>query len=388
MPADIGDTIAFAERVLTLLDDGSFTATYKYAVLLGLTDLCLEGVSAGRLAPSVITTRQLAEKVVELYWPHTRPYYKAASGILRQNTRGQAEILSQVRSFRDRVSDDPLAPLYRARRADEARFERLVRNVEWKLIEMPLPRLQRVGATSTPFIYDIGWTIEDAKLSEVRQYQRDGTGPFDNRIQLQQGVGDHLIRLNGLLRPLLYRHWAGMVARINRLEESRLESFLFGTKRQDLGPVRKALIDLQGGACFYCGRPARSGAEVDHFIPWSRYPDDGLDNLVVADRRCNAKKRDFLAATRHVERWRARMEERVIAEIADNIGWERDILPTLGTARAIYWGLPEGTPLWAHGEEFTPANSGDLLTALADQQTETTTSHGAQIDPHTDDTFR
>ena len=44
MPAEIGDTIAFAERVLTLLDDGSFTATYKYAVLLGLTDLCLEGV--------------------------------------------------------------------------------------------------------------------------------------------------------------------------------------------------------------------------------------------------------------------------------------------------------------------------------------------------------
>ena len=201
-------------------------------------------------------------------------------------------------------------------------------------------------------------------------------------------MGDHLIRLNGLLRPLLYRHWAGMVARINRLEESRLESFLFGTKRQDLGPVRKALIDLQGGACFYCGRPARSGAEVDHFIPWSRYPDDGLDNLVVADRRCNAKKRDFLAATRHVERWRARMEEQVIAEIADNIGWERDILPTLGTARAIYWGLPEGTPLWAQNDEFTPANSGDLLTALADQQTETTTSHGAQIDRHADDTSR
>ena len=327
MPAEIGDTIAFAERGLTLLDDGSFTATYKYAVLLGLTDLCLEGVSAGRLAQSVIPTRQLAEKVVDLYWPHTRPYYKAASGILRQNTRGQAEILSQVRSFRDRVSDDPLAPLYRARRADEARFERLVCNVEWKLIEMPLPRLQRVGATSTPFIYDIGWTIEDAKLSEVRQYQRDGTGPFDNRIQLRQGVGDHLIRLNGLLRPLLYRHWAGMVARINRLEESRLESFLFGTKRQDLGPVRKALIDLQGGACFNCGRPARTGAEVDHFIPWSRYPDDGLDNLVVADRRCNAQKRDFLAATRNAERWRARLDEQVIAEIADKIGWGSDILP-------------------------------------------------------------
>lgn len=37
---------AFAERVLTLLDEGSFTATYKYAVLLGLMDLCMERASA------------------------------------------------------------------------------------------------------------------------------------------------------------------------------------------------------------------------------------------------------------------------------------------------------------------------------------------------------
>ena len=31
--------IRFAEKVLALLDQGSFTATHKYAVLLGLLDL-------------------------------------------------------------------------------------------------------------------------------------------------------------------------------------------------------------------------------------------------------------------------------------------------------------------------------------------------------------
>ena len=36
--------IRFAEKVLALLDQGSFTATYKYAVLLGLMDLCMEHV--------------------------------------------------------------------------------------------------------------------------------------------------------------------------------------------------------------------------------------------------------------------------------------------------------------------------------------------------------
>jgi hypothetical protein len=43
VPPESG-AIAFAERVLTLLDDGSFTATYKYAVLRGLIDLCITQV--------------------------------------------------------------------------------------------------------------------------------------------------------------------------------------------------------------------------------------------------------------------------------------------------------------------------------------------------------
>jgi hypothetical protein len=34
--------IAFAERVLELLDEGRYTATYKYPVLLALIDVCLE----------------------------------------------------------------------------------------------------------------------------------------------------------------------------------------------------------------------------------------------------------------------------------------------------------------------------------------------------------
>ncbi len=39
---DDGDLIRLAERLLAILDRGRFTATYKYAVLLGLIDLCVE----------------------------------------------------------------------------------------------------------------------------------------------------------------------------------------------------------------------------------------------------------------------------------------------------------------------------------------------------------
>ena len=51
------DLIAFGEALLGLLDRGSFVATYKYAVLIGLMDLCMEGTdchgyaTASRLLP-------------------------------------------------------------------------------------------------------------------------------------------------------------------------------------------------------------------------------------------------------------------------------------------------------------------------------------------------
>src|SRR6201999_3726307 len=66
--------LRLAERLIQLLDRGGFNATYKYAVLIALTDLCMELTGATGLPPEMITTWQLAEKVIELYWPQCAPY--------------------------------------------------------------------------------------------------------------------------------------------------------------------------------------------------------------------------------------------------------------------------------------------------------------------------
>ena len=126
--------------------------------------------------------------------------------------------------------------------------------------------------------------------------------------------------------------------------------------------VRSALIEAEQGKCFYCGKSAKAAAEVDHFIPWSRHPDDGLDNLVLADRRCNGHKRDFLAAERHVGKWRERMV--TIVPLLETVNWHRDERATVGVARAIYRRLPEGTPLWVEGKEFEGASAGRLSALL------------------------
>jgi hypothetical protein len=58
------------------------------------------------------------------------------------------------------------------------------------------------------------------------------------------------------------------------------------------------LVDLQAGRCFYCGdRLGDTRIEVDHFIPWSRYAADLGHNLVLADFKCNNRKRDRIPAS-------------------------------------------------------------------------------------------
>ena len=54
------DAIAFAERVLTLLDEGAYNTTYKFSVLLGLMDLVIEKSAGDGSLVTMLTTKQLA----------------------------------------------------------------------------------------------------------------------------------------------------------------------------------------------------------------------------------------------------------------------------------------------------------------------------------------
>jgi CRISPR/Cas system Type II protein with McrA/HNH and RuvC-like nuclease domain len=66
-------------------------------------------------------------------------------------------------------------------------------------------------------------------------------------------------------------------------------------------------MDLQHGRCFYCRNPLTLvNTHVDHFFPWARYPVDLGHNFVLADSRCNGKKRDRLPACAHLKSWTER----------------------------------------------------------------------------------
>ncbi|MDO9016086.1 MAG: HIT domain-containing protein [Myxococcales bacterium] len=357
---------AFVEKLLTLLDQGQFTATYKFAVLLGLVDLCMEHATGQGAAPESITTAQLAQKVLALYWPQATAF-RGTAAVLRQSSGRlqDAKILSLIRAFRAQHAPDPSTTLARARAAAPAAFAVLAREVEWTLIEMPLPRAQMLSRRGDEdrFLYEINWSVGEPVTRGAF-----GRGDFDNLIRFRPGAAEQLVALASVVRPVVQRRWAAKVAQLNTnvVEDAQLEEFLFGTTRVSLAPVRAPLIELHDARCFYCSGKLGRDVDVDHFIAWARHPENAVENLVPAHPGCNESKSDHLAAAEHVTRWaeRLRVHGHDLDDIARRATWEHDAGRALAVARVIYLRLRPDVRLWQARDTFERADRDALVSAL------------------------
>lgn len=193
-------------------------------------------------------------------------------------------------------------------------YDDAVEVVEETFVRYPIPLLQVVGSNLVAFLYEVDWS-EGTSVKTLRREGRD-------RIRLLPGVADRLVVLGPLLRPLVELHWTRDVARW-------------------------------------------SSVDVDHFLPWSRWPNDAIENLVLADRSCNGAKRDHLAAPIHLGQWLQRLGDHRgdLVNLAIDSRWDSDAPRSAALVRSTYTHLPRGTPLWLHGTEFVAADS-HLLTVL------------------------
>lgn len=283
-PPSPEEQVLFLRNIQRLLIEGQFTATYKFALLLALADMAvLKGDDSG--APLVLSTKDIAEKFIEFYWQQCRPFEvggQATGLILQQNTGKQAAVISEIVD----AQQDCSGSLFRLRQMAPDLWASLTKDVARTVGVMPLWKLQTVGNERLDFLYD--------------NLDRGSS------IILKPGVACCFRMFYGLLRNLIQGAWIRFVQELNaeRLGSlTDLGTFLFGRARSTLDAYRPILMDVQSGKCFYCQKELHRQVEVDHFVPWTRYPTDLGHNFVLSHPACNNSKSDYLAAEEHLRAW-------------------------------------------------------------------------------------
>lgn len=281
----------FLGKLQRLFSEGDFTATYKFALLISLAELAVER-AADDGAALALTTRQVADRFVQLYWRHATPYATGrpgtVAGVLVQNVGSQAAVLTAIGEFR---ASAPSASLQQAR--SSVGYAALLTKVGAVISAQPLKYLQNFGGITDPFLYE---------------------RPAPGAILLKPGVAFCLRRFFPLVQRLSQTHWVEHIKGNRRNQAmlgdaSDLEDFLFAPSRHALAVVGGALRKLDGARCFYCSHGLDS-ADVDHFIPFALYSRDLTHNLVLAHPACNRSKSDTLAGKPHLERWLERLRTR------------------------------------------------------------------------------
>lgn len=330
-----------AQRLVALLEAGRRNSTYKLATLMAMIDICVENTPApdGTLA---IPIRELAHRVIGYYWRQVRPF--GEHGMLHQMLTSQTPAIPvYVAQARDVLLAKGIHTPEAAYEIGDNDYRRTVRKVEVKLAQNPLTYLQtpnaRTQAGRHDFLYDARAIHNKMSRAEIESH-----GP----IVLRPGVPQAMREFAPLIRPVIEMMWINDVAEWNRhqLETDDLASFLFGSERVGLTTVAPLLREMQESRCFYCDDRLKQTVHVDHVLPWSKIPIDGVANFVVVDARCNLAKSATLPIRDHVDRALERSATD-LRHVANRSRMPMLLDRTRRAATGIYGSLPRGVPLWA-----------------------------------------
>jgi 5-methylcytosine-specific restriction endonuclease McrA len=329
--------LEFLGKLQRILNEGVFTASYKYALILAIAELSVE--KTGREYSSLhLPLDEIADRFIGFYWRQAAPF---AGGAFLHHARGREAIaVTRIRAFQEQAPT-----LSRAR--NHRQWKALVRSISRLLVEMPLWKLQRVGADKLDFLY--------------------AEAIVDSGIVLRPGVAECFRQQFTVVQALVQMAWLSFVQQLpaNRPvlgTTGDLADFLFGSERGGLSAIVGGLRDLQHGECFYCRGRLHETVEVDHFIPWSRYPRDLGHNFVLAHGACNHDKRDMLAAPAHLTRWVERNDNynAALQQIFDEARFLYDMDASLTVAEWSYETAERaGALVWVRKQGQTARLSGE-----------------------------
>jgi 5-methylcytosine-specific restriction endonuclease McrA len=323
------EQLRFINGIQKILDEGSFVATYKFALLMALADFAVQSGQDG-VDPENIDTADLAESFITSYWRQALPFVtvKVPEGkFLKMSPGGQPVIYSRIVDLRNRY-DGSLIGL----RNNAGEWRRLKSQVADTIARMPLWKLQIIGSEPICILY-----------------RQNGQGFQGRIIELLPGVLFNFRRHYDLIRNLVQGAWLRYVRRMNlaSLGEADLDEFLFGSERSLLPGLREILKETQEDICLYCNRRIGEKGDIDHFIPWSKYPIEYGHNFVLAHTTCNRSKSDLLAAPEHLQKWCERNELHA-ASLVQGFN-ERGILHDYAaTERIAGWAYGQAESCGAH----------------------------------------
>lgn len=346
MPPSAKEQLDFLQNIQLVLEAGSYTSTYKYALLLSLVNL---SITQGKDTNDVLVLNytDIAEQFIIQYWKQSLPFERVdqSNFVLQQNTGSQIVVIKYIQYLMLRYET-----LSKAMKSLE--WGSIVVSIAKTIKSYPAQLLQNIEGQSLNFLYD--WHSNSSV------------------IELKINVMYCLRHFHAIIRQLVQQHWSDFVRLLPKNKiilngQPDIQSFLFDEQRMSLKKLCDLYRDIQNNKCFYCGKSINGSPEVDHFIPWSYYQQDTVHNFVVADKKCNGAKSNFLADIPFLEKWLDRNSEyeQHIHNLSENIGIISNLESSHNIAQWAYQrAIDMRSPIWIPPKEFVTLDHQQDLTHL------------------------
>ncbi|OYQ74337.1 HNH endonuclease [Wohlfahrtiimonas sp. G9077] len=332
------EQLDFLQKIHLILETGNTTSTYKFALLLAITNLAItQGEDSNQTL--TLSYKDIAEQFIIQYWKQSLPfeYVEKKGFVLQQNTGEQIVIIQDIQKLMDRYPT----------------LSKAMKSIEWH------PLIQKAAKTIKAYPARFLQNIEGQSFNFLYTWQAAGT-----HLQLNKNVMYCLRQFNYIIRQLVQKKWADFVRKLPKNKEilkdqHDIQVFLFDEQRASLKKVADIYRELQDNRCFYCQQKINGTAEVDHFIPWSYYQQDTLHNFVIADKKCNGAKSNFLADPQLLGRWLDRNKKYgdEIHAASENIGILSHLESTKNIAQWAYQrALHNEALVWTPPKELVRLN--------------------------------
>ena len=311
LPVSAERQLAFLRQISRILDEGKFTSTYKFALLLSLTNIAVKNGDDSD-AELTVQLDDVAREFVKLYWGMAQPYPDEPKDILLQNRQASkpAKVITLLapyastgyaRHTRHRVHAPAAASVVATTR------KTIAKDVLYRLQTVG-PSIEAAAVRSDRFLYE---------------HPSDAAGCATlTQITLKPGVAACMRSLRTVIAAMVQARWALWVRDHNPSlgPDRNLEAFLFGTNRVPLREYAAWLYELQGARCFYTHAKLASpdAGAVDHFLPRARYVLDEPVNLVLASTKANGDKSDHVASEAYLKLWAERNTKLHLADLPDS----------------------------------------------------------------------